>query len=381
MSRRRTVDERKAWQRSRLPLNDDRGSRIRSTVPGIVHDALSSSGQPLDSEARALLEPRFGHDFSKVRVHADRQGGASARAVQALAYTVGNDVVFAPGQHAPHTRAGRKLIAHELAHGVTQNRGGEFSLQRQTSGSGEAKAEEKKEAGEVIAEGLKTAGEQAVDNNPKVKEQIIDPLKGTLEKKWDSLPTGEKVIVGGFGAATVGLGAGPLLADPNGRKVLEGINLAAPLQLIPYVPLSSFKYTLPSGDSAEKRQFRFDTTFNIDDILKLHGEHTGLPPITFELGMQWGYDPTTERLSVLGAQAQLGLVPGFKISGGAYPDLLPMPQVYFNSDGGRVESRQTIPELPKTAPQPDVRVMLTVDLLKFSPSTLGKQIQGIFGHF
>lgn len=60
-----------------------------STVPPIVHEVLRSPGQPLDPAARTLMEPRFGHDFSRVRVHADAAAHESARAVGALAYTVG----------------------------------------------------------------------------------------------------------------------------------------------------------------------------------------------------------------------------------------------------------------------------------------------------
>ncbi|MGH8559406.1 MAG: eCIS core domain-containing protein [Methylococcales bacterium] len=66
------------------------------------------------------MEPRFGHDFSRVRVHTDSRAAESALAVNALAYTVGRDVVFGTGQHAPHTRAGQKLLAHELTHAVQQ---------------------------------------------------------------------------------------------------------------------------------------------------------------------------------------------------------------------------------------------------------------------
>jgi len=64
---------------------------------------------------------RFGHDFSKVRVHIDAQAAESATAVNARAYTVGRDMVFSAGQYAPNTSAGRKLLAHELAHVVQQS--------------------------------------------------------------------------------------------------------------------------------------------------------------------------------------------------------------------------------------------------------------------
>ncbi len=91
-------------------------------VPSIVYDVLRSPGAPLDAATRDYMEPRFGHDFSHVRVHTDAQAAQSARAVSALAYTVGRDVVFAAGQHAPGTTAGRQLMAHELTH-VVQHRG------------------------------------------------------------------------------------------------------------------------------------------------------------------------------------------------------------------------------------------------------------------
>lgn len=80
-----------------------------------------SGGQPLPRNIRALFEPRFGHDFSKVRVHSDSKGAESARAVDALAYTVGNNIVFSAGQYAPSTANGQKLIAHELTHVIQQS--------------------------------------------------------------------------------------------------------------------------------------------------------------------------------------------------------------------------------------------------------------------
>ncbi len=92
-------------------------------VPPIVHDVLNSSGQPLDVGTRAFMEPRFGFDFSRVRVHADARAAESAQAVNALAYTVGHNVVFGTGQYAPGTNEGRRLLAHELTHVVQQHNG------------------------------------------------------------------------------------------------------------------------------------------------------------------------------------------------------------------------------------------------------------------
>src|SRR5205823_2267360 len=91
-----------------------------STVPPVVHNVLRSPGQALEPGTRAFMEPRFGHDFSQVRVHTDAQAAESARAVNALAYTVGQDVVFGVGQYAPRTLEGKRLLAHELTHMVQQ---------------------------------------------------------------------------------------------------------------------------------------------------------------------------------------------------------------------------------------------------------------------
>src|SRR6266567_4433734 len=95
-----------------------------NAVPPIVHDVLSSHGQPLDAGTRAFMEPRFEYDFSQVRVHADDRAAESARAVNALAYTVGKNVVFGEGEYKMGTNEGRRLLAHELTHVVQQSQGG-----------------------------------------------------------------------------------------------------------------------------------------------------------------------------------------------------------------------------------------------------------------
>jgi hypothetical protein len=91
-------------------------------APPIVGDVLRTPGQPLDAQTRPFMEARFGHDFSNVRIHANEKAEQSARAVNALAYTVGQDIVFGAGSYQPSTNAGRKLIAHELTH-VMQQKG------------------------------------------------------------------------------------------------------------------------------------------------------------------------------------------------------------------------------------------------------------------
>ena len=93
----------------------------QTAAPPLVHEVLRSPGQPLDAATRAFMEPRFGHDFSHVRVHSGTMGEQSARAINAHAYTVGHDIVFGAGQFAPETHEGRQLLAHELTHTVQQS--------------------------------------------------------------------------------------------------------------------------------------------------------------------------------------------------------------------------------------------------------------------
>ncbi len=89
-------------------------------VPPVVHEVLHSAGQPLDRATQDFFAARLGHDFSRVRVHTDGRASESARAVNALAYTVGKDIVFASGEFRPDTRAGKQLLAHELVHVLQQ---------------------------------------------------------------------------------------------------------------------------------------------------------------------------------------------------------------------------------------------------------------------
>jgi len=116
---------RSASSASHLPLQRQASSppaaaQVGVPAPPIVQEVLRSSGQALDPATRSTLEPRFGHDFSQVRVHTDAKAAVSAQAVNALAYTVGQEVVFGPGQFQPGTIQGSKLLTHELAHTVQQ---------------------------------------------------------------------------------------------------------------------------------------------------------------------------------------------------------------------------------------------------------------------
>jgi outer membrane protein OmpA-like peptidoglycan-associated protein len=102
-------------------------------APDTVREILRSPGQPLDASSRAYFEPRFGHDFSGVRVHTGAAAERSARDVNAQAYAAGFHIVFGASRFAPGTDEGRRLIAHELAHVVQQGGFGRAGLPARSS--------------------------------------------------------------------------------------------------------------------------------------------------------------------------------------------------------------------------------------------------------
>ncbi|HEX6370230.1 MAG TPA: DUF4157 domain-containing protein [Longimicrobium sp.] len=93
-------------------------------APPVVHEVLRSAGQPLDPATRAFMEPRFGRDFSGVRIHTGARAADSAAATRAQAYTVGHSIVFGEGRFDPASASGRRLLAHELTHVVQQTERG-----------------------------------------------------------------------------------------------------------------------------------------------------------------------------------------------------------------------------------------------------------------
>jgi hypothetical protein len=120
------------------------GANPQMSASPNVSPALNSPGQPLDPDTRTFMEQRLDHDFGNVRVHTDHPASESARAVNALAFTLGRDVVFAPGQYRPESDPGRRLLAHELTHVVQQSSSHVSEIQRvievRPPGRGEATA-------------------------------------------------------------------------------------------------------------------------------------------------------------------------------------------------------------------------------------------------
>jgi hypothetical protein len=205
-----------AWMIRRCPacggaLGRGEGAPGGCTCPegraaNLVADTLRAGGAPLAPATRAFFEQRFGHPLGEVRVHTGDRADRSARAVDALAYTVGSDVAFRAGYFAPSTAPGQRLLAHELAHVVQQGRGGGRRLATVSAGElqvGRADDPLEREADRAAAAAL-SPGAAAVpalsaDGAPAVRRGLGD----WLGSAWDATG-GRAVSAIGEGAAWVG---------------------------------------------------------------------------------------------------------------------------------------------------------------------------------
>ncbi|MGB9180968.1 MAG: DUF4157 domain-containing protein, partial [Pyrinomonadaceae bacterium] len=142
-------------KRLRVQRRSANGSSKTSCSTETVEGVLEEEGAGLDEATRAFMESRFGHDFNSVRVHTDARAAESARSVNALAYTVGQHVVFGSGHYQPQTQTGRHLIAHELAHTIQQ--GGKQRAQQSKLEVGEEGDELEREA-DLIADRVMKGG-------------------------------------------------------------------------------------------------------------------------------------------------------------------------------------------------------------------------------
>jgi Domain of unknown function (DUF4157) len=142
-------------------------------APPIAQEAISASGLPLDSTTREWMGARFGHDFSRGRVHTEARAAASARALGARAYTVGTALVFDSGQYASDTAEGRRLLAHEFAHLVQQGSSGIDRIQRQPRGDQPASASKRTPPGP--GEYTPKEYDAWVKAQPKHEVQIVGP--------------------------------------------------------------------------------------------------------------------------------------------------------------------------------------------------------------
>jgi len=137
-------------QRDAVPEDEEKTAQAKGDGGGPVTasvesgiNSLRGSGQPLSESSRAFFEPRYGADFSTVKVHTDSNANHLAKSVNAEAFTLGSDIVFASGQYAPESTNGKRLMAHELTHVVQQQ--GKDNLKRSNKNNKTLQRQDKEE--------------------------------------------------------------------------------------------------------------------------------------------------------------------------------------------------------------------------------------------
>ena len=146
-------------------------------APALVHEVLGSPGRALDAASRAYFEPWFVRDFGQVRIHDDARAAASARPVNALAYTLGQHIVFGAGAYEPRSDGGRRLLAHELMHVVQQ---------------GAAPAAATHSPAEAAGEGATEAGDFRISRVSEPGRLQRQPLGGKDSPRTEACPPMER---------------------------------------------------------------------------------------------------------------------------------------------------------------------------------------------
>lgn len=196
------------------------GAPEPQSVPPVVTEVLRSVGQSLSRETREFMEPRFGRDFSHVRIHNDARADASAKAVSARAYTVGNDIVFGAGEFRPETSDGRALLAHELTHTIQQEGAGRGTLAPASIGDADAPAEHEAD----------TVARMIADPSAELNVSPATDTGGMRLRRWASCGTPETCPTRNPGeherAARTPMEAGTL-EDPVRGFIIWGFDISS----------------------------------------------------------------------------------------------------------------------------------------------------------
>jgi len=240
---------------ARIPVNSP-GDSFEREADKVANQAMN--GQP--DNLRSYFEKRFAHDFSRVRVHTDNEAAEAARAVQARAYTLGDDIVFGKGEYAPATSSGKRLLAHEMTH-VVQQRQGSGMIMRQPQQATPSALDQLPDASKQKLQfdtdatkpldlrqffGLKGTTNEAdnVDPDVDIKAPSIDAL---VDAKIKS------VLYSGL--RNFALSTFDLLPDEKGKAHTKRLNLVhvENLDLTPWKgPNTSFRFSCTGSNTAGK---------------------------------------------------------------------------------------------------------------------------------
>ena len=183
-------------------------------APAIAHDVLRQPGQKLDPADRAFFERRFGHDFGRVRVHADPLAAASAARLAARAWTAGDHIVFGAGGYRPAAPASRRLLAHELAH-VVQQGGGRPTIRRSPLSDAVKAAWTADPSVDALLARLSQPDVQGAQSDADLDAELARLLAGRPDDLW----VAQRVRQGRLGRTTGALGPPDRAGHPVPRPV------------------------------------------------------------------------------------------------------------------------------------------------------------------
>jgi hypothetical protein len=173
-------EEKKQVQRKETDATTTASSKTENYI-----SSINGNGNKLSPDERNFFEPKFGSDLSDVRIHTGTQANESAKSINALAYTHGNNIVFANNQFQPGTDSGKKLLAHELTHVIQQSQNIAPAIQRQPDDDADNNAKENVEKNEVVKKLEEDTFFKKLEK--KVKDEIKDAIKHAPEKITEAI--------------------------------------------------------------------------------------------------------------------------------------------------------------------------------------------------
>ncbi|PXX98169.1 eCIS core domain-containing protein [Halomonas sp. LBP4] len=238
----------------------------RSTVetaglPNAVGDVLRSPGRSLDGSVRSFMEPRFGHDFSHVRVHTGEKAAASAAFVGARAYTIGNDIVFGAGTYAPGSAEGRRLIAHELTHTLQQRQGPSVQAKPLISGPQGADEQQAERVADAIMAGSEPVSDVFASPSGRLQRDCGPAQIGTPAGCDPQAPTfvaGQKLVKFNFDCDTFAPGEEASLVTFTGRIATSG-------------PVTIHGYASTDGDPTYNKHLSCARALKTKSLLETNG--------------------------------------------------------------------------------------------------------------
>ncbi len=205
------------------------------TAPASVDQALASPGRPLEPALQQDMEQRFGYDFSQVRVHSGAAAEQSAWDVNAIAYTVGHDIVFGAGLFAPETHEGRRLLAHELTHVVQQN-GGMTVVQRAPADDTRWSRDEAaaRYRGQLMAKRIRNHGKLSKEARAKIDRELAY-FEGSAKEAYQKevrpallqVTPREEIEMPEEHVGTIAT-SGQMGPDPSSRESKKGLSFSSP---------------------------------------------------------------------------------------------------------------------------------------------------------